>query len=569
MENRLYSEHRRVVFFALLVLVCGFMNSLLRFNDCNYGHNTIIMTIYISVLFQWMFSIRRRFIQRDIRNNLMAASALMIIWLAQRYIKYIFVNPESILNRYLWYLYYLPCVMVPLLMFMSALYIGKPNEYKPDNRWKICYIPAVLVVVGIMTNDIHRLAFRFEPGMVNWNTEYSRGMLYYFALAIVICSILGILIIVIRTGMVMDFNRLWLPGVIVSIGIIYILNYSATSYNEYKAFIQKMYEFPEFSCFFLVAFFESLVFTHLLPSNSGHETFFMISSLRAGLTDAACNVKLKGRDWEAPKASKIKRACEWPVYIEENKTLLKCQPVSGGYFYWMEDVEELIRLNEKLSETGDYLEEERIMLDEALRLDESRKSTEEQNRLYDWMNKRLQPQLNYISDILAHLPKEEEDFEKNMKYAGILGAYIKRKSNLLLLSGTEHMISSSELRISVEELLSYVGLNGVTFLADIKDGIMLDSSLALMIFELLEDAIEMAIPGLSAIMVTFNINENKILFYIEAATPANILSIEDERNKLCEKYDVDRNQIFYIKLTYEDDCEYIALSIDATGGDRQ
>ena len=567
MANRLYSEHRRVVFSALLVLVCGFINSLLRFGDYNYGHNTIIMTIYISVLFQWMFSIRRRFIQRDIRNNLLAAAALMIIWLAQRYIKYIFVNPDSFLNRHLWYLYYLPCVMVPLLMFMSALYIGKSNEYKPDSRWKICYIPAVIVVLGIMTNDIHQLAFKFKPGMVDWNEDYSRGILYYFALAIVICSILGILIIVIRTGMVMDFSRLWLPCVIVAIGIIYILNYSSSNYNEYKAFIQKMYEFPEFSCFFLVAFFESLVFTHLLPSNSGHETFFMISSLRAGLTDEDYNVKLKGRDWEAPKASKIKRACEWPVYIEENRTLLKCQPVSGGYFYWMEDVEELIRLNEKLSETGDYLEEERVMLDEAVRLDESRKSTEEQNRLYDWMNKRLQPQLNYNSDILANLPSKEADFEKSMKYAGILGAYIKRKSNLLLLSGTEQIINSSELRISVEELLSYVGLNGVTFLADIKDGIMLDSSLTLMMFELLEDAIEKAMPGLSAIMVTFNINDNKLLFYIEAAAPTNILDIENERRNLCDKYAVDYSKAFDIKLTHEDECEYISLSVSMTGGD--
>lgn len=440
-------------------------------------------------------------------------------------------------------------------MFMASLYMGKTNQDRIDRRWGLIFVPAVVVVLGIQTNDIHQLAFSFNPGMVNWNKEYSRGILYYCAVAILVMALFGMVAMVFRFAAKSYIIRhMWLTFVLIILGILYATSYTSIPDNSIKTTIQQMYEFPEFICFFLVAFFESLVVTHLIPSNSGHETFFMVSSIRAGLTDENYDVRVKAEEWNTPKKSRIKRAEEWPVYVAEEKALLNCQPVSGGHFYWMEDVEELIRLNEKLVETGDYLEEERTMLDESVKLEENRRSTEEQNRLYDMVSKRLQPQLNSIADILDNLPGNEEMFRARMRYVGILGAYIKRRSNMLLLSGNNERIDSGELRISIEELLSYVGLNGVSCLADIRKGIMLEPEYALLMFEMVEDVIEHSMPELKALMVTFNIKDGAQTLYIGAAKPSELLEVDRYGERVAfygGKLDVD----------YEDDCEFVTCKV--------
>lgn len=555
--HSLESEHRLVNICTVIVLLNALLNSVLRANGIVDGKHFIISLVYIGVLFQWMFSIRRRFIQSDIRNNLTVAAILMIFWISERYIKYAFISVHSVINRYMWYMYYIPFVMVPVLMFMSVLYIGKTDEDKIDRRWNLCYIPAVIVSAGILTNDLHQLAFRFNPRMVDWEVDYSRGFLYICALLILIFSITGMIITVIINGAdKKNYRVLWLTGIIVLLGIIYIKGYSSTTHSIQKIYIQKMFEFPEFTCFFLVAFFESLVYYHLLPSNSGHESFFMESSLHAGLADSDYNVKLKGKEWVTPTPSMIQRAEEWPIYIAENSKLLKCIPVSGGHFYWMEDVAELIRLNEKLAETGDYLEEERLMLDETVRLSENRKSFEEQNRLYDMMAKRLQPQLNNMSELLDNLSENEDEFRNQMRYIGILGAYIKRRSNILLLSGTDSRIDSNELNVSINELLSYVSMNEVTCLADIVPDVPLEAGYVLFIFELLENVIEAAMPNMSALMTALRVENGELVFYIEAATPTEVISDNG--------FDYENG---VLDINIEDDCEFITFRYRMSGGD--
>lgn len=547
----LKSENKRILICALIILACGLVRPYTNTGAMAAVQHGVITLVYIGILSQWLVGIRRRFLQRDMKRYLMLAAFYMILLLTVRFVKYEYCERNSTLNRMLWYAYYISFTLVPVLLFMASLYMGKTNQDRIDRRWKLVFIPAIIVIAGIMTNDIHQLAFRFKPGMINWNEDYSHGILYYCSIAILALSLLGIMVMVFRIGTQKNILRhMWLTAIIIVIGILYILSYTSVSDNDYKSIIQKMYEFPEFACIFLMAFFESLVIMHLIPNNSGHETFFMVSSLRAGLTDDDYTVKLKAEEWNTPAESKIRRAEKWPVYLETEKALLRCQKVSGGHFYWMENVEELIRLNEKLAETGDYLEEERIMLDESVKLEESRKSAEEQNRLYDMVSRRLQPQLDRISDILNNLPDDEDVFRKRMRYAGILGAYVKRRSNMLLLSGTQDRLDSGELKISIEELVSYVGLNGISCLADIEQGVMLESEYALFLFELVENIIELSMPDMKALMVTFSVNAGAQILYVEAAEPAELPDKEIFR-EMCAEYNGE------LTVAYEDECEFV------------
>lgn len=156
----------------LLVVTAGFVRPLMY--DAPMTYNAIICVIFIAAAFIWILQLKRRLIQSEVRRNLIAVAWLIIFWIALRTLKYIFLPDGYVLTRYVWYLYYVSQIFCVLLMFFSVLYIGRPYDSPISSRWKFLYIPAVMIVVGIMTNDLHQIAFRFPEGSVVWSSrDYS------------------------------------------------------------------------------------------------------------------------------------------------------------------------------------------------------------------------------------------------------------------------------------------------------------------------------------------------------------------------------------------------------------
>ena len=58
------------------------------------------------------------------------AAALMLLWLILRTLKYSVVT-DLTAGRYIWYLYYLPMLLLPLLWVYIALSMGKSEDYRP------------------------------------------------------------------------------------------------------------------------------------------------------------------------------------------------------------------------------------------------------------------------------------------------------------------------------------------------------------------------------------------------------------------------------------------------------
>lgn len=243
--------------------------------------------------------------------------------------------------------------------------------------------------------------------------------------------------------------------------------------------------------------------------------FFESSSLSAGLTDGDYNVILKTKNADTPSKDQLKAAEISPLYLSDGTTLLQCRKADGGHFFWYEDNSELIRLNEELTDTGDYLLEETAVLNEAARLEETRKRTSEQNRLFDGISESLQPQLNKLEEILNNLPDDEAGFCRQMKYAGVLGAFVKRYSNLLLLASSDNRTDSSELYLCINESFVYLRLLDVFCCADIEQGIELPVSYELLMYGLFESVVESVLPLLSAVLVTLKRDGTGLTLYIE------------------------------------------------------
>ena len=250
---------------------------------------------------------------------------------------------------------------------------------------------------------------------------------------------------------------------------------------------------------------------------SKKEKLFCNSSVRAGFTDGEYNVVLKSYNAIVPSKEQI-TAAEAGKADLPGGAVLKSVSVDGGHFYWVEDNGELIELNEELSDTGDYLAEENAILNESASIEEARRRTAEQNELFDGISKSLQPQLNKLDEILNNLPDDESGFRREMKYAGVLGAFVKRYSNLLLLSASEVRTDSSELYLCINESFGYLRLLDTACFADIEQGIELPVSYGLLAYGIFESVIESALTSLPAVFVSLKREENGPRLFIEVSS---------------------------------------------------
>ena len=551
---------RRLVITAGVMLATGLLRLLLRFQ---YVHSasSVIFVIYLLVCAEWMYSIRRRFLQKELKRYMTSFSLLLLLLLSLTVIRYQFIPAQTFWARQLWYWYYVPMMLMPVLMFLSTLYIGKSDRYTVSPKWNWIFIPYLIVMAGIVTNDKHQLAFRLDTADGRWNGEYTYGVLYYMAAGLLALSVLAVLIVIFNAGLKRRFIRhIWLPVLVIAFGFIYWIVYVLQPGKVY-GWLSVMFTMPEAVCVFSVCLWESLVSAHLIPSNSNHKDFFAASSLQAGLTDKNYTVRLASPHSVMPQPEQVQQAETAPVPLGAGTTLLKSYQVTGGDFYWTEDMSEIIRLNERLADTEDYLTEENAMLDAATAIEEGRKTFTEQNRLYDKIEKQIKPQLDKVNELIETLPEEEEAFLQQMKQAGILNAYIKRYSNLLLLAGSNDRLDMTELALAVSESLSYVRLADIT--ADFirqGDGTV-PSALALLLFEVYEQMLEAALPDLSAVMVSLQATDGNLTFYIETAGAAKPVPL-----KAFESRAADLSAV----INYEAEDGVACVTVHApTGGERK
>ena len=79
--------------------------------------------LYLLLFSLWGFSIDHRIIQKQTLHCLRLTAVLMLVWLVLRTLKYEVVTSLTV-ARYIWYLYYLPMLFIPLLGVYIALSLG-------------------------------------------------------------------------------------------------------------------------------------------------------------------------------------------------------------------------------------------------------------------------------------------------------------------------------------------------------------------------------------------------------------------------------------------------------------
>ena len=240
--------------------------------------------IYIGLMMWWGISLWQRIIQTQVRRYLAATAALCVFWLSIRTVKFFFAaTPAAI--RYLWYGYYVLMLFIPLLCVLVALSLGRPENYRLPKWTNLLYLPTALLLLQVLTNDLHQLVLVFPTDAAAWlDTDHGYGVGNFIVMGwIARGMVTAIITMLLKCRIPLTKITLRLPFVPVALAALYsVLYISRIPWIELLAGDMTVVQ-----CLLLAVGIESCIRCGLIQSNTGYRALFEASTIRAEITDEA------------------------------------------------------------------------------------------------------------------------------------------------------------------------------------------------------------------------------------------------------------------------------------------
>ena len=464
--------------------------------------------IYIALYIGWGISVSKRIIQVQVRHYLIAVSGLMVFWFVIRSMRYYFITDIGI-ARQLWYWYYLPMLFIPLFSLFVAISLGKPeNARLSKTALLLLSIPTVLCLLLVLTNDLHQLVFSFPEGEV-WtdkNNGYTFG--YYIVLGWeILCALAAFVIMIIKCRL--SYRKKYLPFLLLACSIVYAFIY--VSGVEWMQLIGG--DITAAQCLMFTGILESCIQCGLIQTNTGYEELFMVSRLGAQITDQGNTVCLASSNARELTGEQRMSAKTHPV-LADKTTLIKSKPIRFGHVLWQEDVSELTEAIEQIEENCRDLSERNRIRRKNLETKKKIPSLQEKNRAADVLNRETTGQISMIEHLLTQYDTENDaqKREKLLAGAAVLGAYIKRYGNLLLVSHREETADICDLSRCFEDSFVNLELLDVKYLCTLPADVILATKDMLRIYHTFETVLEDCLFDLHSVWV--NARERKGQFLV-------------------------------------------------------
>ena len=520
---------------VLFVLLAGAIHICAQVYSLPFHSNTVILSLYTVIIIFWIKKNRQMILHAKMRKYFNYIGYLLIAYLFVRTVKYELTFKGWALGRYLWYSYYIILIAIGVFLLFSILYIGKAKDERIGGGWNFIYLLLFVFSVLFISNDFHQLIFRFPKGILNWSDgPYEYGPIYY--LTVVYCSMIILATFIISFKKLFDsrnvkniFLTLAVP-VVWGLYTFFYLKKVPTLSMFYTAF-----KSPEFNSLVTMAYIESLIYNRLIPVNHDYERFFYMSSLDIGMMNSDGDIISK-KD-SSVSEDLIREALGSPVLIDEN-TLLQSFKVKAGYSYFLSDITHINNLKDELKKSSDLISEENVLLREKNEIERKHKSVKKQIEIYGLIDNALMDKIIKLENILDNIDVEGDNFYPGIRVGSIINVYIKRFSNMLLLSRNAKRTSTFELKLSIDESLRYLSVFGVMcdLVWNAEGVISIDKMLLL--YKTFEDVLERNINTLSAVLVSVKLQDMSLNLSMEVENPSNTFGSRRimERDLSCDEF---------------------------------
>ena len=485
---------------------------------CGVYVNYIRAALYLLLFSLWGYSLDRRIIQPQTLHWLRLTAALMLLWLILRTLKYEFVTDLTV-ARYIWYLYYLPMLFIPLLGVYIALSLGKSEKFRLTGRiGALAIIPAVLFLL-VITNDLHQQMFAFSSGVPGEPDNYSYGPVYFCYLGwTVTCMFFSLILLLKKSRVPCSKKKRLAPFVIgcatVLYGILYLSGLPAVRWW--------LGDMNVTFCLLYAAIYESCIRCRMIQSNTGYVELFEATTLAACIADRTGNIVFRsraaGEDMVCPR--------EGVPLIRPDGIRISSAPISGGYAVWQDNVRPLTELRARLSENKAQINSNKEKLREAYIIQKKLHELTEKNRIYDEMEARYGEQIGRVGQLLRQCEGgAPEEIQSALKRILLLGTYIKRSANLYFLSQEYELLPQQELRLTVDEAVRVITVCGTECSVVYHTTGPMRSTGVARLLDLLKTVTEATIGGLYSLFIS--VSDGEMDLSVECAAELSDLASPD------------------------------------------
>lgn len=240
-----------------------------------------------------------------------------------------------------------------------------------------------------------------------------------------------------------------------------------------------------------------------------------------------------------------------PVILEQS-VRLSGAAIHGGHIYWQENVAELLSVQkdlemtrEELCDTGDILKAETEQKAYRLHL-------EEENRLYNLVEAQTASQVAMLRELTTQLRQTEDLYEAKCLLGKIVivGTYIKRRSDLILVSRQKQSIRKEELILGFREFTENLRHYGVECAVQILNCERFLTGTAGVVYDVFEAVVEEGIDTISAILLCLEVHGSSLLFTICADCREDLTILTETFPEITVRQDEDG--VWYLNRVFNE-----------------
>ena len=516
-----------VLLFVLLAYICRFIET----------DNELIQTLadqcrtctYLGIYCAWVIYLNKHVVQKKMRQYLTAIGCLMVCWFFLRTVKYhILLDPLG--GHICWYLYYIPMILIPTFGLSATLLMD--GEEKKTTKWitGILLFFSVVLIVCVLTNDLHQQVFRFEGPVPYSDKNYSYGILFMLIQLWIIACLVIMEILLVKKSRIPDRKRFWLP---VIPGLL-LLGWNIANLLRLPFIKTFAGDMTAICCLLMAAIFQGCILCGLIQTNSRYfELFQATGGLDAEITDDS--FRRYYFSGEFPELSKdLRDSIIAKSSVQERGIRINHLPVKGGHLFWSEDISVLLDQYQDIQEQQEELTARNQLLRKTYKKEADRRKLEEQNRLLNIIQSQTSRQYELLSHYMEKLEQTDsrEEYELILSKIVVVGTYLKRWKNLMLTrySSREDSLTMADLKQSLAEScenLKLCEIKAAYFVQDKEKQLRADN--VLKCYDFFEWLVEQLFDVMNSVFFRVTQIEEKLQISV------HITSQEDIRPYLAEK----------------------------------
>ena len=510
------------VFFVAAMLLIAYSCRIIGNNGYYETESGLLRSfIFIALFAAWGASLYNRIIQTRIRCYMSVIALLMIFWFIIRTLKYYFISAELYpgIVRHLWYMYYLAMLYIPLLAVYVAMSIGKTEDSHLPKKALLLYIPTLFLFLMVITNDLHELVFTFPADVaVRTDHDYSYGVGYYIVIAWMFFCALTMLYVMSKKRRIAESKKLiFIPCIpIIALLLYLIFHFSGVSWLRVI-----LGDTTAVICLMYAATLELCIQFGFIQANTHYMELFCASTVGAQITDKDYHVLLSSvasKNFDTKTLAKTKNES----VMLEGGVRLSGAPIKKGHVVWTEDMSPLLKVLEELQEAKENLEDSNKILEEEHALKKREAHIMEQDRLYNIIQHDTAHQICLMDAMIKQAETADSDEKRKLlQKMLVIGAYLKRRSNLVFLADKSSTLDANELVLTIGESLDNLEACGFScgFRTELTEPVLAYQIITM--YDFFEATVERALDRICSIAVYAGKRDGSLFLNINTDSSAD------------------------------------------------